>query len=247
MRARDAVSGTADGSGPRGRPAPGIRGMGGPLAEALGLLRAGRGDLEALGVSAVGLFGSVARGDHGPDSDLDVVACVASAAAMDDVARAVRRILAPLGRDVDMNFPENLGVGSLLWANAARDAAMAFGGLPAARPRLDPVHADSPDGELVLAAMLAKWPGLRAALGGAMGDGWTPGDPPLPGCGERVLKALGRYDGASLRAFFRHFDDTAREVLGHDRVEVPPAAPGADPRKATSSEWPDEPAAPRAF
>lgn len=39
----------------------------------IGLLRSKREALEALGVRHVALFGSRARGDHAPDSDIDIL------------------------------------------------------------------------------------------------------------------------------------------------------------------------------
>ena len=41
-------------------------------ARATALLRSLKGELAALGISEVWLFGSVARGDDGPDSDIDI-------------------------------------------------------------------------------------------------------------------------------------------------------------------------------
>ena len=43
------------------------------LADALQMLRANRSALEAIGVIHAGVFGSVARGEAGPQSDLDIV------------------------------------------------------------------------------------------------------------------------------------------------------------------------------
>ena len=41
-------------------------------ARATALLRSLKGELAALGISEAWLFGSVARGDDGPDSDIDI-------------------------------------------------------------------------------------------------------------------------------------------------------------------------------
>ena len=41
-------------------------------ARATALLRSLKGELAALGISEVWLFGSVARGDDGPDNDIDI-------------------------------------------------------------------------------------------------------------------------------------------------------------------------------
>ena len=43
------------------------------LADALQMLRANRSALEAIGIVHAGVFGSVARGEAGPQSDLDIV------------------------------------------------------------------------------------------------------------------------------------------------------------------------------
>ena len=40
---------------------------------AIGVLRAHERELRAMGVVGVSLFGSIARGDSGPDSDIDVL------------------------------------------------------------------------------------------------------------------------------------------------------------------------------
>jgi len=41
--------------------------------EALGRLRSHHGDINRFGVKSLGLFGSVARNEAGPDSDLDLI------------------------------------------------------------------------------------------------------------------------------------------------------------------------------
>lgn len=41
--------------------------------DTLSLLRGDRAELDAFGVQAIGVFGSVARGEAGPDSDVDVL------------------------------------------------------------------------------------------------------------------------------------------------------------------------------
>ena len=41
--------------------------------EVIATLRAHRADLEAMNVTSVALFGSVARGEAGPESDIDIL------------------------------------------------------------------------------------------------------------------------------------------------------------------------------
>ena len=43
------------------------------LTEALAILRAHRPELEARGIRHAALFGSLARGEAGPDSDIDIL------------------------------------------------------------------------------------------------------------------------------------------------------------------------------
>ena len=73
-------------------------------AGATALLRSLKGELAALGISEVWLFGSVARGDDGPDSDIDIAIKVGEGQEYASVVKfsAARLVRQRLGRPVDM-------------------------------------------------------------------------------------------------------------------------------------------------
>jgi len=81
------------------------------LTAALNALRAHRAELERLGVRHVGVFGSTARGEDRPDSDIDIVVELAGSEQADlydlvDVRNAVRDAVRARLRDaeVDVSF-----------------------------------------------------------------------------------------------------------------------------------------------
>ena len=71
---------------------------------ATALLRSLKGELAALGISEVWLFGSVARGDDGPDSDIDIAIKVREGQKYASVVKfsAARLLQQRLERPVDM-------------------------------------------------------------------------------------------------------------------------------------------------
>ena len=77
--------------------------------EALRLLKEHRAELEAMGVTSLALFGSVARDEAGPDSDVDVIIDVRRPFGLFDLARVHLRLEEIMGCKVDV-----LTEGSLL-------------------------------------------------------------------------------------------------------------------------------------
>jgi predicted nucleotidyltransferase len=67
-------------------------------------LRAHAPELRAIGIRHLSLFGSMARGDAGPGSDVDLLAELDPAACIDlfGLAALQQRIADLLGRDVDL-------------------------------------------------------------------------------------------------------------------------------------------------
>lgn len=70
----------------------------------LARLRAHETELKAAGIVRLSLFGSTARGDTGPDSDIDLLAAFDGARQLSllDVIGIERQIAAFLGRPVDL-------------------------------------------------------------------------------------------------------------------------------------------------
>jgi predicted nucleotidyltransferase len=98
-----------------------------PRAEdVLAILRANEAELRAAGIKHLSLFGSVARGDAGPDSDVDLVAVLDPAARIDlfELTGLEQRLAALLGRPVDL-LPEPVEK-PRLQANIDRDRQNAF-------------------------------------------------------------------------------------------------------------------------
>jgi predicted nucleotidyltransferase len=89
-------------------------------------LRAHEAELRAAGVRALSLFGSVARGETGQDSDIALVAELDPAARMDLIRLAglERELAVLLGRQVQI-LPEPVQK-LRLRANVARDRVRAF-------------------------------------------------------------------------------------------------------------------------
>jgi uncharacterized protein len=98
-----------------------------PLAEdVLATLRAHEAELRAAGIKRLSLFGSVARGDAGPDSDVDLAVVFEPAARM-DLLRIIglqERIGELVGRKVDL-LPEPVEKPRLR-INIERDRKLAF-------------------------------------------------------------------------------------------------------------------------
>jgi len=80
------------------------------LSEALGVLRDRRAELERTGVVHLAVFGSVARGDDRPDSDVDLLVTIAPGAPVGllEMIRLSRRLEEILGRRVDLAEPAAL-------------------------------------------------------------------------------------------------------------------------------------------
>lgn len=103
---------------------------GGLLGPALRELRALRPALEARGVAHAGIFGSVARGEDGPESDVDVGVVLAEDRRIDLFAFAAimadieARLGAALGRKVQATDFGNLR--DVIAPSAARDFIQAF-------------------------------------------------------------------------------------------------------------------------
>ncbi len=70
--------------------------------EVLATLRAHRPELHGLGVRSLALFGSVARGEEGPDSDVDLLVEFEPPLGFDRYMDAKFRLEALLGRPVDL-------------------------------------------------------------------------------------------------------------------------------------------------
>jgi predicted nucleotidyltransferase len=70
--------------------------------EALRLLGEHRAELESMGVTSLALFGSVARDEAGPDSDVDVIIDVRHPFGLFDLARVHLRLEEILGCKVDV-------------------------------------------------------------------------------------------------------------------------------------------------
>jgi uncharacterized protein len=98
-----------------------------PLADnVIATLRAHEPELRAAGILRLSLFGSVARGDAGPESDVDLTAEFDPAARMDLVRLVAleRRITELVGRKVDL-LPEPVEKPRLR-ANIHRDQKLVF-------------------------------------------------------------------------------------------------------------------------
>ncbi len=73
--------------------------------EVLAVLRAHERELKAAGILSLSLFGSTARGDASPDSDVDLLAAFDSSRKLStlDVVAIQLRISGLLGRPVDLS------------------------------------------------------------------------------------------------------------------------------------------------
>jgi len=76
--------------------------------EALALLRAHMDELRTLGVQEISIFGSVARGEAGPDSDVDVLVELGPGIGLFEYIGIRDRLAEILGRPVDLGTPNGL-------------------------------------------------------------------------------------------------------------------------------------------
>jgi uncharacterized protein len=72
----------------------------------LDTLRRSHDELKAFGVRSISLFGSVARGDAGPDSDIDLLVDLERGVTLFGLVRIQGRLESLLGRSVDV-VPRN--------------------------------------------------------------------------------------------------------------------------------------------
>jgi predicted nucleotidyltransferase len=96
------------------------------VEDVVSTLQAHESELRAAGIRRLSLFGSVARGEATPDSDVDLVADLDPEARIDlfQLTALERRIAALLGRPVDLQ-PEPIEKARLK-ANIERDRRIAF-------------------------------------------------------------------------------------------------------------------------
>jgi predicted nucleotidyltransferase len=94
--------------------------------EILARLRAHEQELRALGVQEVALFGSVARGDDTPQSDVDMLVSITPEAELSllGMVRIERRLRELAGRDVDLVEREMLR--APVMEEIARETVRAF-------------------------------------------------------------------------------------------------------------------------
>ncbi len=76
--------------------------------EALRLLAEHRDELIAMGAGSLSLFGSVARDEAGPDSDVDILIELGRPIGLFDLGRIQIRLEEILGQKVDLVMPEGL-------------------------------------------------------------------------------------------------------------------------------------------
>lgn len=74
----------------------------------LEILRLHQAELRALGVKSLRLFGSVVRGQAGPESDIDILVEFARPVGLLAFVRLKQRLSDLLGRPVDLVTPEAL-------------------------------------------------------------------------------------------------------------------------------------------
>jgi predicted nucleotidyltransferase len=70
--------------------------------EVIATLRAHRADLEAMNVTSVALIGSVARGEAGPESDIDILIEHKRGLTLLDLGRIKNMLDSWIGRNVDL-------------------------------------------------------------------------------------------------------------------------------------------------
>jgi len=72
------------------------------LEEIIAIIAARRAELDALGIRSLALFGSVVRGEAGPDSDVDLLVEFHRPVGLFEFIEAKERLEAWLGRPVDL-------------------------------------------------------------------------------------------------------------------------------------------------
>lgn len=97
------------------------------LAEVLAILRAHEAELRARGVESLSVFGSVARGEAGPESDVDLAARLAPDAKMTSVDfHGVREFISrTLRSEIDL-IAEPIAFRPSLQREVEADRAVAF-------------------------------------------------------------------------------------------------------------------------
>jgi predicted nucleotidyltransferase len=76
--------------------------------EALAILQEHRQDLERFGVRSIAIFGSVARNEARPDSDVDVLVEFAAPVGFFELIRLEQHLADLFGRRVDLTTPGGL-------------------------------------------------------------------------------------------------------------------------------------------
>lgn len=76
--------------------------------DVLAILQAHQPELRAMGVRSLALFGSCARGEAGPNSDVDLLVEFAVPVGLFHFSRLQRRLVTLLGRPVDLVTPDAL-------------------------------------------------------------------------------------------------------------------------------------------
>lgn len=74
----------------------------------LRILKSNRDNLRTYGVESVALFGSVARGEAGPDSDVDLLVVMQQGTTLFGLARVKHHLEDLLDRPVDLVTPDAL-------------------------------------------------------------------------------------------------------------------------------------------
>ncbi|HEX3462968.1 MAG TPA: nucleotidyltransferase domain-containing protein [Candidatus Elarobacter sp.] len=97
---------------------------GGLLDRTLAALRRRSAELRARGFIHIAVFGSVARREDGPDSDIDLLADIAPGVDSMDALKAERLLAADLGRDVQII--SRRGLNSVRHAEIFRDSIPVF-------------------------------------------------------------------------------------------------------------------------
>lgn len=92
----------------------------------IALLRRHEAELQKLGVVHISLFGSAARGESGPNSDIDLLASFdpAKKLSLFDVLEIEHRLVQTLGREVDL--VEESALRPQVRARASKDVVRAF-------------------------------------------------------------------------------------------------------------------------
>lgn len=76
--------------------------------EALRILREHKQELDAMGIRSLAIFGSVARDEAGPESDVDLLVEFAEPVGLFEFVRVKMHLEELLGRNVDLVMPDAL-------------------------------------------------------------------------------------------------------------------------------------------